>query len=33
MCLVAGAAYLLLAAIFLRVFERAARARATLSLT
>jgi ABC-type polysaccharide/polyol phosphate export permease len=33
MCLVTGAAYLLLAALFLRVFEREARARATLALT
>jgi ABC-2 type transport system permease protein len=33
MCLVVGAAYLVLAALFLRVFERQARARATLSLT
>jgi ABC-2 type transport system permease protein len=33
MCLVVGAAYLVLAALFLRVFEREARARATLSLT
>jgi ABC-2 type transport system permease protein len=32
MCAVTGAAYLVLAAAFLRVFERAARARATLSL-
>jgi ABC-2 type transport system permease protein len=33
MCVVVGAAYLVLAALFLRVFEREARARATLSLT
>jgi ABC-2 type transport system permease protein len=33
MCGAVGAAYLLLAALFLRVFERQARARATLSLT
>jgi hypothetical protein len=33
MCFAAGAAYLVLAAVFLRIFERAARARATLSLT
>jgi ABC-2 type transport system permease protein len=33
MCLVVGAAYLALATVFLRFFERAARARATLSLT
>jgi ABC-type polysaccharide/polyol phosphate export permease len=33
MCFVTGAAYLLLAALFLRVFEREARARATLALT
>jgi ABC-2 type transport system permease protein len=33
MCFTVGAAYLALAALFLRVFERAARARATLSLT
>ena len=33
MCALIGAAYLALAAAFLRVFERAARARATLSLT
>jgi ABC-2 type transport system permease protein len=33
MCVVVGAAYLVLAALFLRVFERQARARATLSLT
>jgi ABC-2 type transport system permease protein len=33
MCVATGAAYLLLAAAFLRVFERAARSRATLSLT
>jgi ABC-type polysaccharide/polyol phosphate export permease len=33
MCLVVGAAYLALAAVFLQIFERAARARATLSLT
>ena len=33
MCAVTGAAYLVLAAFFLQVFERAARARATLSLT
>jgi ABC-2 type transport system permease protein len=33
MCAATGAAYLALAAVFLRTFERAARARATLSLT
>ncbi|HZO96381.1 MAG TPA: ABC transporter permease [Gaiellaceae bacterium] len=33
MCAAAGAAYLVLAAVFLRIFERAARARATLALT
>jgi ABC-2 type transport system permease protein len=33
MCFVVGAVYLVLAALFLRVFERQARARATLSLT
>ena len=33
MCAVTGAAYLVLAGLFLRIFERAARARATLSLT
>ena len=33
MCAAVGAAYLVLAAVFLRIFERAARARATLSLT
>jgi ABC-2 type transport system permease protein len=33
MCAVTGAAYLVLAAVFLRWFERAARARATLALT
>lgn len=33
MCAATGAAYLVLAAVFLQVFERAARARATLALT
>jgi hypothetical protein len=33
MCFALGAAYLVLSAVFLRIFERAARARATLSLT
>jgi hypothetical protein len=33
MCAVMGVLYLLLASFFLRIFERAARARATLSLT
>jgi ABC-2 type transport system permease protein len=33
MCVAIGAAYLLLASLFLRIFENAARARATLSLT
>jgi ABC-2 type transport system permease protein len=33
MCFVTGAAYLVLASAFVRVFERGARARATLSLT
>ncbi|HWE80928.1 MAG TPA: ABC transporter permease [Gaiellaceae bacterium] len=33
MCAVVGVAYFVLAAFFLRIFERAARARATLSLT
>jgi ABC-2 type transport system permease protein len=33
MCGATGAAYLSLAAVFLRIFERAARARATLALT
>lgn len=33
MCFVVGAAYLLLAGVFLQVFERKARANATLSLT
>jgi ABC-2 type transport system permease protein len=33
MCAATGLGYLLLAAVFLRVFERAARARATLALT
>jgi ABC-2 type transport system permease protein len=33
MCVVTGAAYFVLAAVFLRIFERAARARATLALT
>ena len=33
MCAATGAVYLLLAAVFLRIFERAARARATLALT
>ena len=33
MCAVTGAVYLVLASAFLRVFERAARARATLSLS
>jgi ABC-2 type transport system permease protein len=33
MCAAVGAAYLLFAAVFLRVFEKAARGRATLSLT
>jgi ABC-2 type transport system permease protein len=33
MCFVVGAAYLVLAALFLNVFEQKARARATLSLT
>jgi hypothetical protein len=33
MCVATGAAYLGLAALFLKYFERAARARATLALT
>jgi ABC-2 type transport system permease protein len=33
MCVVIGALYLALTGVFLRIFERAARARATLSLT
>jgi ABC-2 type transport system permease protein len=33
MCVATGAAYLALAAVFLKYFERAARARATLALT
>jgi hypothetical protein len=33
MCALTGALYLGLAAVFLRIFERAARARATLALT
>jgi hypothetical protein len=33
MCTLLGIAYFVLAAAFLQVFERAARARATLSLT
>jgi ABC-2 type transport system permease protein len=33
MCVVVGAAYLALAAVFLRIFERKARANATLALT
>jgi len=33
MCAVVGLAYLALAAVFVRTFERAARAQATLSLT
>jgi hypothetical protein len=33
MCAVTGVAYIVLAAFFLRIFERAARANATLSLT
>ena len=33
MCVATGAAYLVLAAAFLQIFERAARARATLALT
>ena len=33
MCAATGAAYLVLAAVFLQIFERAARARATLALT
>jgi ABC-2 type transport system permease protein len=33
LCAAIGAAYFLLAGVFLRIFERAARARATLSLT
>ncbi len=33
MCAVTGAAYVVLAGVFLRIFERAARANATLSLT
>jgi ABC-2 type transport system permease protein len=33
MCAVTGGAYIVLAAVFLQVFERAARANATLSLT
>ena len=33
MCVATGAAYLVLAAVFLKYFERAARARATLALT
>jgi ABC-2 type transport system permease protein len=33
MCAATGAAYLVLAAVFLHIFERAARARATLALT
>jgi hypothetical protein len=33
MCVATGASYLALAAVFLKYFERAARARATLALT